>query len=87
MSDSVTPWTIAHQGPLSMGFLKQEYWSALLFLSPGDLLSPRIKAGSPALLTDSLPAEIPGKPTVLPLCNFVSPSKRQDCEKVRTEDT
>ena len=27
MSDSVTPWTVAHQAPLSMGFSRQEYWS------------------------------------------------------------
>ena len=33
----VTPWTVAHQAPLSMEFSKQEYWSGLLFLSPGDL--------------------------------------------------
>ena len=32
----VTPWTIARQAPLSMGFPKQEYWSGLLFPSPGD---------------------------------------------------
>ena len=30
MSDSVTPWTVAHQAPLSMGFFGQEYWSGLL---------------------------------------------------------
>ena len=33
----VTPWTIAHQVPLSMGLLRQEYWSGLPFPSPGDL--------------------------------------------------
>ena len=38
MSDSfVTPWTVAHQAPLSMGFPRQEYWSGLPFPSPGDL--------------------------------------------------
>ena len=31
MSNSVTPWTIARQAPLSMGFFKQEYWSGLPF--------------------------------------------------------
>ena len=36
-----TPWTIAHQAPLSMGFSRQEYWSALPFPSPGDLSDPR----------------------------------------------
>ena len=33
----VTPWTVAHQDPLSMGFSRQEYWSRLPFPSPGDL--------------------------------------------------
>ena len=33
----VTPWTVALQGPLSMGFTRQEYWSGLPFHSPGDL--------------------------------------------------
>ena len=32
----VTPWTVAHQAPLSMGFPRQEYWSGLTFLSPGE---------------------------------------------------
>ena len=56
------PWTIAHQAPLSMEFPRQEYWSGLPFLSPGDLLDPEIKPGSPALQADSLPSEPPGKP-------------------------
>ena len=33
----VTPWTIAHQAPLSMEFSQQEYWSGLAFPTPGDL--------------------------------------------------
>ena len=49
------PWTVAHQAPLSMGFLRQEYWSGLPFLSPGDLPDPGIEPTSPALLVDSLP--------------------------------
>ena len=48
MSDSfVTPWTEAHQDPLSTGFPKQEYWSGLLFPSPGDLPDPGIKPACP----------------------------------------
>ena len=43
----VTPWTVARQAPLSMGFLRQEYWSGLPFPSPGDLPSPGIKPVSP----------------------------------------
>ena len=53
---------IAHQAPLSMEFSRQEYWSGLLFPSPGDLSNPGIKPRSPALQADSLPAEAPGKP-------------------------
>jgi len=37
-----------------MGFPRQEYWSGLPFLSPGDLPNPRIKPASPALPTNSL---------------------------------
>ena len=42
----VTPWTIARQAPLSMGFSRQEYWSGLPFLSPGDLLDLGIEPTS-----------------------------------------
>ena len=39
----VTPWTVAYQAPLSMRFSRQEYWSGLLFPSPGHLSNPGIK--------------------------------------------
>ena len=58
----VTPWTVAHQAPLSMGFFRREYWSGLPFPSTGDLPNPGIKPGSPALQADSLPPEPPRKP-------------------------
>ena len=38
-----TPWTIAHQSPLSVELSRQEYWSGLPFPIPGDLPDPRIK--------------------------------------------
>ena len=38
-----TPWTVAYQAPLSMGFSRQEYWSGLSFSSPGDLPNPGIE--------------------------------------------
>ena len=57
----VTPWTVACQAPLSMGFSRQEYWSGLPFSSPGDLPNPGIKPGSPELQADSLLAEPQGK--------------------------
>ena len=55
MSDSfATPWTVAHQAPLSIGFSRQEYWNGLLFPSPGDLNSG-IKPASSALQVGPLP--------------------------------
>ena len=57
----VTPWTIAYQAPLSMGFSRQEYWSGLPVPSLGGLPDPGIKPGSPALQTDALPSGPPGK--------------------------
>ena len=54
----VTPWTVAHQAPLSVGFSRQEYWSGLPFPSPGDLPNPGIEPGPPALQADFLPPEL-----------------------------
>ena len=54
----VTPWTVACQAPLSMGFSRQEYWSVLPFPSPGDLPDSGIKPRSPKLRADSLPTEL-----------------------------
>ena len=42
----MTPWTVAHQVPLSMGFSKQKYWSGFPFPSPGDLPNPGTKPRS-----------------------------------------
>ena len=56
-----TPWTIASQAPLSMGFSRQEYWSGLPFPSPGDLSNPGIKPRSPALQADTLFSKPTGK--------------------------
>ena len=57
-----TPWTIAHQAPLSMGFSKQEYWSGLPCPPPRDLPNPGIEPRSSALQAGSLPSDPPGKP-------------------------
>ena len=67
MSDSVIPWTVAHQAPLSMGFPRQEYWSRLPFPSPGDLPDPGVELTSPALAGGTgnewlITTEPPGKP-------------------------
>ena len=48
-----TPWTIAYQAPLSMGFSRQEYWSGLLFPSSGDLPNPGIEPGSSTVYADA----------------------------------
>ena len=53
-----TPWTVACQAPLSMGFSRQEYWSGLLF-PPGDLPSPGIEPASPALADGFFTTEPP----------------------------
>ena len=42
----VTPWTVAHQAPLSMGFSRQECWSGLPSPPPGDLPDPGIESAS-----------------------------------------
>ena len=53
-----TPWTVACQGPLSMGFSRQEYWNGLPFPSPEDLPDPGIKRNSLTLQADSLLTEL-----------------------------
>ena len=58
-----TPWTVAHQAPLSMGFARQEYWSGLPFPSPGDLPNPGIKPMSPALAGGFFTSEPTEKPS------------------------
>ena len=64
VSNSVAPWTIGRQGPLSMGFSRQGYWIGLPFPSPGDLPHPRIKhifPASSALAGGFFTTEPPGK--------------------------
>ena len=46
------------------GFSRQEYWTGLPCLPPGDLPNPEIETESPVLRADSSPAELPGKPLV-----------------------
>ena len=56
-----TPWTVAHQAPLSMGFSRQGYWSGLPFPSPGNLPHPGVEPRSPTWQADALTSEPPGK--------------------------
>ena len=54
----VTPCTVAHQAPVSMGFLGQDYWSGLPFPPPAESSQPRDQIclpASPVLQVDSLP--------------------------------
>ena len=60
----VTPWTVAHQAPLSMGFCRQEYWGGFPCPPPGDLPNLGIEPQSPAWQADSLPHR--RQPTRLP---------------------
>ena len=57
----MTPWSVAQQAPLSMGFLRQEFWSGLPFPSPGDLPDPGIEPVFPALAGRFFTTEPPGK--------------------------
>ena len=68
-----TPWTAAYQAPPSMGVPRQEYWSGLPFLSPGDLPDLGIEPRSPALEADALTSESPGRHIILSL---ISQQKR-----------
>ena len=58
-----TPWTVAHQAPLSMEFSRQEYWRGLPFPSPGDLPDPETEPGSLTLQAEPLSSEPPWKPS------------------------
>ena len=70
-----TPWTVAHQAPLSMGFSRQEYWSALPFPLPRDLLDLGIEPmslESPALAGGFFTTVPPGMLRLwLPTCIYV----------------
>ena len=67
MSDPVTLWTVAHQTLCPWGLSRQDYWSGLLFPSPGVLPNPGIKLASLkslALQMGSFPQAPPGKPLI-----------------------
>ena len=71
MSDSATPWAVAHEASMSMGFSGQEYWSRLPFPSPEDLPNSGIKPASPALAGGYLTNEPPGKPIWCQINNHI----------------
>ena len=73
----MTPWTVAHQAPLSVGFSRQEYWSGLPFPTPGDLPDPGIESASlvsPALAGGFFTTELPSREISIPA--FASTSGR-----------
>ena len=77
-----TPWTVAHQAPLSMGFHRQEYWSGLPFPSPKDLPDQGIKLISPvshALAGRFFTTESPGKPLSSLICSYLTFYDSQYC--------
>ena len=82
MSDSATPWTVAHQAPPSMGFSRQKHWSGLPFPSPRDLPDPSIEPRSPALQADALTSEPPGKPIAKEAVIKTIPKKKK-CKKAK----
>ena len=65
VSDSATPWTVACQVPLSMGFPRQEYCSGLPFPFSGDLPNPGFEPASPALADGFFTTDPPGKPFII----------------------
>ena len=82
-----TPWTVACQAPLSMGFSRQEHWSVLPFPSPWSPPDPGIKPVSPALADGFFITEPPEKPCqfllILTLTTLTSLSKE---EKVKNKE-
>ena len=71
---SATPWTVAHQAPLSMAFSRQAFWSGLPCPPPGHLPHPGVEPislASPALCADSLPLSHLGSPYVQVLIDNV----------------
>ena len=70
----VTPWTVARQAPLSMGFPRQDYWSGLPCPPPGHLPDPGMEPESPALIGGFFTTEPPGKPA-----SFRYPGHFQKC--------
>ena len=60
-----TPWTVAFQGPLTMGFSRQEYWSGLPFPPPRDLSNPEVDSVSPALAGVFFTLHRLGRPAII----------------------
>ena len=71
---SATPWTVAHQAPLSMEFSRQEYWSRLPYPPPGDFPNPKMEStfpASPVLAGRFFTSELLGKPPFFNIHSYV----------------
>ena len=77
-SSFVTPWTVAHQAPLSIGSSRQECWSRLPLFSPGDLPDPGIEPTFPELAGGLFTTE----PTERPLFLFKKKNPKTKIEKL-----
>ena len=64
---SAIPWSVTHQGPLSIGFPREEYWSGLPFPFPGDLPDLGIEPMSSAMAGGFFTIELSEKPSYSPL--------------------
>ena len=82
----MTPWIVAHQSSLSIGFSRQECQSRLPFPSLGDLPNPEIEPRSPALQADALPSEPRRKPIVQD-SKCVQEIKQMGVQKRKQENT
>ena len=80
-----TPWTVAQQASLSMGFSRKEYWSGLPFSSPGDFPDPGIEPRSPALQADALTSEPPKWHQIISIRIIFCSSHNKILQKISTE--
>ena len=67
------PWTVVHQAPLPMEFSRQEYWSGVVFPTPGglpDLGVKPVSLASPALAGRFFTTVPPGKPRCVYYCIY-----------------
>ena len=82
----LTPWTVAHQAPLSKGFFRQEYWSGLPCPPPGELPKPGIKPRYPSLQVDFYHLSRQGSPNKdegAPICRM----KEEEEGKMRKQSS
>ena len=70
----MTLWNVAHQASLSMGILRQNYWSGLPCPPPGDLPDPGIEPRTPSLQADSSLSEPLGKPLICMVNCMIAPN-------------